>query len=183
MKLIWQPPQGFHYRSNFITQQQEYHLWQFVRTLEFQEVWRSGRSPQRVTRQFGEVIDPEAEVVTSRAIPKELKGLKTKAAKFAGLAERDLSQVLITKYPPGSGVGWHLELPHYDQVMVSVLLGFSCLLQLRHRVGRQIQQYERILAARSAYALRGEARYNWQHRIAASDFERYSITFETGYVT
>jgi alkylated DNA repair dioxygenase AlkB len=35
------------------------------------------------------------------------------------------------------------------------------------------------LAARSAYILRGPARWQWQHAIAPTPGDRYSITFRT----
>jgi alkylated DNA repair dioxygenase AlkB len=48
-----------------------------------------------------------------------------------------------------------------------------------HRKGSRAQTLAITLEPRSAYILRGEVRWRWQHSILATNNLRYSITFRT----
>src|SRR3546814_16670611 len=50
-------------------------------------------------------------------IPDWLLPLRIKAANFAGLSADDLVQVLLTRYDPGAGIGWHRDRPVFEHVV------------------------------------------------------------------
>jgi alkylated DNA repair dioxygenase AlkB len=65
-------------------------------------------------------------------------------------------------------------------VVAGVSLGSTATMRFRRfppRKGAPV--YTLDLAPRSAYVLRGDARWKWQHGIAPTPALRYSITFRT----
>src|SRR3546814_16718236 len=66
-------------------------------------------------------------------IPDWLLPLRIKAANFAGLSADDLVQVLLTRYDPGAGIGWHRDRPVFEPV-VGISLGQSATLRDRESV-------------------------------------------------
>jgi alkylated DNA repair dioxygenase AlkB len=52
-------------------------------------------------------------------------------------------------------------------------------LRFRRRRGDRFDRAKLDIAPRSAYLLSGEARWAWEHSIAAGDLLRFSITFRT----
>ena len=86
--------------------------------------------------------------------------------------------VLINKYEPGAGIGWHRDRPQFDEV-VGVSLLAPCSLRFRRESGETWNRLSAILEPRSAYLLSGPSRREWQHSILPLDLLRYSITFRT----
>jgi alkylated DNA repair dioxygenase AlkB len=58
-------------------------------------------------------------------------------------------------------------------------LGRMRLRRYPPKKGRSLETISLNLEPRSAYAMRGEARWGWQHSIPATKTLRYSITFRT----
>jgi alkylated DNA repair dioxygenase AlkB len=111
-------------------------------------------------------------------MPDFLVPLREWAAAFAGVPADGLQQVLVTEYAPGAGIGWHRDKAMFaDVVAVSFLA--SCVLRFRRKQGAGWERVSRGLAARSAYRLRGPARWEWEHSIPPVDGLRYSVTFRT----
>jgi alkylated DNA repair dioxygenase AlkB len=76
------------------------------------------------------------------------------------------------KWPPGSD---------FD-VVVGVSLGGEARMRLRPYppvAPKKTDVLSLALAPRSAYVLRGDARWRWQHSIAPTTTLRWSITFRT----
>jgi alkylated DNA repair protein (DNA oxidative demethylase) len=119
-------------------------------------------------RSFGEV-DP---------IPDAMLPLRAKAAAFAGLAAETLVQMLLIRYDPGAGIGWHRDRPVFEHV-VGISLGNPAILRLRRRTPNGFDRVALPVAPRSIYHLRGEARTDWEHGIAPMAVPRWSITFRT----
>ena len=86
-------------------------------------------------------------------------------------------QALVTRYPPGSVIGWHRDAPAFGPTVAGLSLGSSCLLRFQRGRADNRRVYEVELAPRSAYVLAGAARASWQHSIPAVPELRYSITF------
>jgi alkylated DNA repair dioxygenase AlkB len=85
---------------------------------------------------------------------------------------------LVTHYPPGAGIGWHRDAPAFGRV-VGISLGEPCRFKLRRGKSGAYEVLQVELAPRSAYLLRGTARWNWQHSIPAVKLDRYSVTFRS----
>jgi alkylated DNA repair dioxygenase AlkB len=91
-----------------------------------------------------------------------------------------LNHALVAEYQPGTPLGWHRDVPEFEVVGGLSLHGHARM-RLRpypHRLGdRTALKLE--LEPRSAYAMRGAARWKWQHAISPTKELRYSITFRT----
>ena len=86
--------------------------------------------------------------------------------------------MLLARYDPGAGIGWHRDRPQFEHV-VGISLGSPATHALppAHRVG--FRRATVHLEPRSAYLLSGEVRHEWEHSIAPGDTLRFSITFRT----
>ena len=85
----------------------------------------------------------------------------------------------MSEYRPGTQLGWHRDVPHFE-IVAGVSLAGSATMRFRRfppRKGASVLTLE--LEPRSAYVLRGEARWGWQHAIAPTPALRYSVTFRT----
>ena len=81
-------------------------------------------------------------------------------------------QVIINEYQPGQGIASHIDCMHcFGDTIISLSLGSTCVMEFTH-----IKTLDKIairLEPRSLVVLKGEARYLWQHRIAARKKDRY----------
>jgi alkylated DNA repair dioxygenase AlkB len=104
--------------------------------------------------------------------------IRQKAAEFAGITESRLQHALVTEYAPGAAIGWHRDRPEFEDV-IGISLGAPCLFRFRRKNGMRWERASIELQRRSAYLLRGRARWDWQHSIPPVDKLRYSITFRS----
>ena len=115
-------------------------------------------------------------------IPEFLMPLREKAARWAGVRADDFVHGLINEYQPGTPLGWHRDVPEFE-VIVGVSLGGHARMRLRpYRPGEKQKREDVIvleLEPRSAYVMRGHARWGWQHCVSPTKELRYSITFRT----
>ena len=86
--------------------------------------------------------------------------------------------MLLARYDPGAGIGWHRDRSVFEQV-VGVSLGAPAVLRFRKRTASGFQRLRLPVEPRSAYLLAGEARHEWEHSIAPGEALRFSITFRT----
>jgi alkylated DNA repair dioxygenase AlkB len=91
----------------------------------------------------------------------------------------DLVQILISRYPPGAGIGWHRDAPRFGPRVAGLSLLAPCRMRFQRSVRGERSVAEVELAPRSAYVLTGEARWSWQHSIPATKTLPYSVTFRT----
>jgi alkylated DNA repair dioxygenase AlkB len=102
--------------------------------------------------------------------------LRDNAAGFAQLEPRDFVQVLLARYDPGAGIGWHRDRDVFDEV-VGISLGSPATLRFRRRRAGGFDRANLDVSPGSAYLISGEARWGWEHRIVPGDELRFSITF------
>ncbi|HKR83481.1 MAG TPA: alpha-ketoglutarate-dependent dioxygenase AlkB [Terriglobales bacterium] len=81
-----------------------------------------------------------------------------------GLLPAVPDQLVVNDYPPGTGIFPHIDQAAFGDVVASVSLGSSCVMEFS-REG-SIRK-ELLLEARSAVVLSGEVRWNWKHEIPA----------------
>jgi alkylated DNA repair dioxygenase AlkB len=116
-------------------------------------------------------------------LPDFLLPLREKAAAWAGVPHETFVHALVSEYRPGTQLGWHRDVPNFE-LIVGVSLGAPCRMRLRpYRPGERNLKEDVIaidLVPRSAYLMRGAARWQWQHSIPPTKELRYSITFRTG---
>ena len=87
-------------------------------------------------------------------------------------------QVLLARYDPGAGIGWHRDRDVFDRV-VGISLATLATLRFRRRRASGFDRASLSIAPRSAYLLSGEVRRDWEHRIVPGGDLRFSITFRT----
>ena len=176
-------PAGFVYRPEFLARDEEAALIDVIRALPLSEAQYKQFTARRRTVSYGSQYDFAAQELTvAPDIPPYLDPLRAKAARWTGLEPQQFVHALVSEYRPGAPLGWHRDVPHFE-VIVGVSLGGRCRMRLRpYRPGEGNERRDVIaidLEPRSAYVIRGEARWGWQHSIAATAELRYSITLRT----
>jgi alkylated DNA repair protein (DNA oxidative demethylase) len=170
---------GLEYRPDFINLAEEAQLIADLSQVEFAPFKFQGWTGKRLTRTFGWRYDfDDRSFAPSEPIPEWLKPLREKTAQFAGVAPDDFVHVLLVRYDPGAGIGWHRDRPVFEKV-VGVSLGTPAALRFRRRREGGFDRAKVEVAPRSAYLLAGPARHEWEHSIAPAETLRFSITFRT----
>ena len=72
-------------------------------------------------------------------------------------------QMIANEYPPDGGIFSHVDAPVFDDTIVSVSLGASCVMQFTSCDSGAVE--ELLVEPRSALVLSGEAREKWKHGI------------------
>ncbi len=172
-------PEGFRYEEELLCPDEEQELMSTFERLPFREFEFRGFLGKRRTVSFGWRYDFNVrELQPTETIPTFLLALRQKAAEFAGLSEDGLQHALVTEYSPGAAIGWHKDRPEFADV-IDISFGAPCLFRFRRKQGKSWERASIGLLPRSAYLLRGWARWDWQHSIPPVDTLRYSITFRS----
>ena len=178
--LFGEPPiPGLVYRDDFIGEAEHEALVGRLQAMELAPFRFQGWTGKRMTQSFGWRYDfDDASFSPAEPIPGWLDPLRVKAADFAGVEPGEFAHVLLARYDPGAGIGWHRDRPVFDRV-VGVSLGAPETLRFRQRTATGFRRYALPVEPRSAYLLSGEARHDWEHRIVPGEVLRFSITFRT----
>ena len=181
MSLLFDTPliAGLRYQEELIGEAEERALLDRVGPLELAPFRFHGWLGNRKTRSFGWRYDFEdASFTPAEPIPAWLEPLRERAAAFGGLKPADFVHVLLARYDPGAGIGWHRDRDVFENV-VGISLGTAAALRFRRRTPSGFRRASIEVQPRSAYLLAGEARHDWEHSIAPGDSLRFSITFRT----
>jgi DNA oxidative demethylase len=174
-----EPPGGLVYEPEFLTAEEEAGLAAILESMEFEEIRMHGQVARRTVRHFGLDYDYERWKVTPTGpLPESMKWVQERASGLVGREPDELAEVLLTRYPPGAGIGWHRDAPMFGEVIGISLLS-SCRLRFQRGKGAERKTFDLELEPRSAYVLAGAVRWQWQHSIPATKSLRYSITFRT----
>jgi alkylated DNA repair dioxygenase AlkB len=172
-------PEGFIYRDELLSPKEEAALIAWFSGLPFREFEFHGYFGKRRTVSFGLHYDFAAQKVqATEAIPDLLLPLRERAATFAEIAPDAIQHALVTEYTRGAAIGWHRDRPVFGHV-IGLSFGSSCRFRFRRKRGSGWEHLAVMLAPRSAYALFGPARREWQHSIPPGEELRYSVTFRT----
>ena len=175
-----EPPEGLLYRDDFVTEAEEQALVALWETLEFRAVTMRGQTARRTVRMFGlDYAYESGELVPADPLPAEAEWLRERSAALIEREPADLVQVLVSRYPPGAGIGWHRDAPMFGSRVAGVSLLAPCRMRFQRTVKGERSVSEVVLQPRSAYVLSGKARWSWQHSIPATKALRYSVTFRT----
>jgi len=172
------PLPGLRLAADLVTPDEEAALIAHLRAEPLTPFQFQGHEGKRLTRSYGWHFDFAAgRLARTDPIPGWLEPLRQRCAALAGLTPDRLVQVLLIRYDPGAGIGWHRDRPVFEQV-VGVSLGQPATLDFRRRRGpRQFDRVSVPLTPRSAYLLSGPARHEWEHGIRPHAALRFSITF------
>ena len=172
---------GFLYEPEFIDRTEEAELVRLIQSLPLEEARYREFTARRRIVSFGASYDfSSRELRVAGAIPATLHPLRAKMARLMGVPSESIKHALVAEYQPGAPLGWHRDVPEFDVVGGLSLHGHARM-RLRpyphHKGERTALKIE--LMPRSAYVLRGPARWNWQHAISPTTELRYSITLRT----
>jgi DNA oxidative demethylase len=179
VSLLFDTPliEGLRYEEAVIGEAEERALIVRMESLELAPFRFHGFIGNRRTQSFGWRYDfDDASFTEAEPIPDWIEPIRARAAAFAGLQPSDFVHVLLARYDPGAGIGWHRDRDVFNQV-VGISLNSPATLRFRQRTANGFRRANLQVAPRSAYLLAGEARRDWEHSIAPGDALRFSITF------
>jgi alkylated DNA repair dioxygenase AlkB len=170
---------GLEYREDFITRAEHDQLVAKLGTIDLAPFRFHGWLGSRKTKTFGWRYDfDDASFTPAEPIPEWLHPLRAKAAALANVGPEDFTHVLLARYDPGAGIGWHRDRPQFEDV-VGISLGSPATMRFRQRTSEGFRRANVHLEPGSAYLLSGDVRWDWEHSIAPGDQLRFSITFRT----
>jgi DNA oxidative demethylase len=170
---------GLSQAGDFVTPDEELRLTASIDAVELTPFKFHGWLGKRLTGSYGWSYDfDDASLAPAEPIPDWLLPLREKAARFAGRPSEEFVQALLIRYDPGAGIGWHRDRPVFEHVL-GISLGAPATMRFRRRKPGGFDRASAFLAPRSIYHLTGEARYRWEHSIAAMEVTRWSITFRS----
>jgi len=175
-------PEGFVYEPGFLGKEEEAALLRHIQALPLAPMRYKSYQARRRVVSFGSSYDFDAHRLRPCApLADWLEPLRRRAARWLGVAPGRLVQALVAEYAPGTPLGWHRDVPDYEDI-VGVSLAGPAVLRLRPYPPdaawrrKMLQQW---VEPRSIYMLRGPARWAWQHQVPPTPGLRYSITFRT----
>jgi alkylated DNA repair dioxygenase AlkB len=175
-------PEGMVYQPEFLSAQEEA-LWiEVAASLPLKEMNYRGYTARRRVVSYGGKYDFSAHrLEPSSPLPAQLEPLRAKAAAWLGVGPESFTQTLVAEYREGTPLGWHRDVPDFEDVVGVSLLG-EATMRLRPyppHAPKRADVLGLLIQPRSIYLLRGAARWSWQHSVAPTHSLRYSITFRT----
>lgn len=175
-------PEGMAYEPGLITPAEEQELITFIDALPLHEArYREWNARRRIVTYGGRYDFSRNELMPADPIAPFLLPLRDRIAAWSSIPTSAFRHALISEYSPGTQLGWHRDIHYYGEI-VGVSLAGSGRMRLRPyppQKGRCRAAQVIDLEPRSAYILRGPARWKWQHAISPTRALRYSITFRT----
>ncbi|HEY0822295.1 MAG TPA: alpha-ketoglutarate-dependent dioxygenase AlkB [Ramlibacter sp.] len=175
-------PPGMRCEEEFLSREEEAALVAHVERLPLAHMkYRQYEALRRVVSYGGQYDFGRQRLEEAEPLPDWLHPLRARAGAWAGIAPEDFSQALVAEYQPGTPLGWHRDVPDFEDI-VGVSLGNEAVLRFRpypHEKGRREGTLKLVVPPRSIYLLRGPARWAWQHSVAPTKALRYSITLRT----
>ena len=175
-------PDGMRYELDFLDAREEAALVALAASLPLKEMNYKGYTARRRVASYGGKYDFDANRLESASpLPAELEPLRAKVAAWLGVAPAAFTQTLVAEYREGTPLGWHRDVPDFEDVVGVSLLG-EAVMRFRPYPPREPKKsgvLKLTVAPRSIYLLRGPSRWAWQHSVAPTRELRYSITFRT----
>ena len=175
-------PEGLAYEPEFLARDEEQSLIALIRSLPLAAAKYKDYTARRRVVSFGGSYDYDAnKLLPAQPLIEALHPLRARVARWAGIAPEALHHVLVAEYAPGTPLGWHRDVPDHEEVF-GVSLGSTAVLRFRPYppvAPRRADVVKLSAAPRSIYAMRGAARWAWQHSVAPVDELRWSITLRT----
>jgi DNA oxidative demethylase len=174
-------PAGLTYREDLLTVAEEESLLRRFASMELEPVVVRGHAARRTVRHYGWTYDFDSWGLTpAERPPAYLDDLRARCADLTDIEPEAWEEVLVTRYAPGDGIGWHRDAATFGPVVVGVSLGGDAVMRFQRRAaGGERRVFEQPLARRSAYVLAGAARSAWQHSVPPVPALRWSVTFRT----
>lgn len=176
-RLVLQNMHDFTYVEHFLSADEESEIASRLSTLTLAPLRMHGVFTKRRIASFGLDYRTGARTLADAApLPDWLLPVRDRAATAAGLQPASLEQALVTEYPAGAAIGWHIDHAQFGDTIVAISLLGRAVMQLRPIGGPTILRQE--LAPRSLYLLGPTLRYEHHHRVVCRDY-RISITLRS----
>lgn len=175
-------PEGFLYRAGFLRAEEESELLRVISALPLEEASYKQWTAKRRVVSYGKRYDfDQNRLHPAEPIPDFLEPLLRRISAWTAVPLSAFKQSVIAEYRPGTQLGWHRDVPDFEWVAGVSLAGSA---RMRFRPYSSVKNQGRAtsfldLEPRSAYAMSGPARWQWQHAISPTSALRYSITFRT----
>ena len=163
---------GLQYVENYIDEYQ--HDWSLKWIDEHEHQWLDDL--KRRVQHYGFKYDYRARKVDMDMhigeLPEWLNRLSEKL--YAdGYMPEVADQVIVNEYEPGQGISSHIDCePCFKDTIVSLSLGAGCVMNFTNKSDKT-KKIPVWLAPRSLVVLKGEARYEWLHGIAARRWDEW----------
>ena len=175
-------PEGFRYSPDFLSESEESDLVADIGGLPLEEAkYRQFTARRRIVSFGGSYDFTERELKPAGPMPAFIVELREKVSKWTGIAAGKYAHALVAEYRPGAPLGWHRDVPDFEEV-AGVSLHGRARMRLRPyppTKGRRDLVRTVELEPRSIYSIAGPARWSWQHAISPTKELRYSVTFRT----
>ena len=175
-------PEGLRLEEAFLSPEEEARLIAIIESLPLANMKYQQFTALRRVVSYGGQYDFSAQRLNAAApLPAWLDPVRQRAGAWAGIAPERFSQALVAEYQPGTPLGWHRDVPDFEDIVGISLLGDAVM---RFRAyppdaPKKSDVLRVLLPPRSIYLLRGAARWGWQHSVAPTKQLRYSITLRT----
>jgi alkylated DNA repair protein (DNA oxidative demethylase) len=144
-------PEGLIYAPGFLAEAEERDLVTVLATFDLHPYVLHDTPSRRLVRSFGLALVTGAyDAGPAAPIPAELSWIRDRCAALMGREPEELADLLVTRYPPGAGIGWHRDAPQFRDVS-GVSLLTACRMRFRRGRTRAWETAELTLERRSAY--------------------------------
>ena len=175
-------PEGLVYLPDFLSAAEEAEILGIVQALPLEAARYKAYTARRRVVSYGGSYDYDANrLLPTTELIALLHPLRDRVADWMGSPPSALVHTLVAEYRPGTPLGWHRDVPEFDEI-VGVSLGGEAILRFRPYPPDRPKRAEVVrltVAPRSIYRLGGSARWGWQHSVAPTPTLRWSITFRT----
>jgi len=175
-------PQGLRYEREFLDEREEGALIKEIQCLPLAEMRYKSYTARRRIVSYGGQYDFETHSLHSaQELPPDFHALRQRVAAWYGAPPEVFTQVLVAEYRPGTPLGWHRDVPDFEDI-VGVSLAGHAIMRFRPYPPKSpsVRSLVKLeMEPRSIYLLSGPARWEWQHSVAPTKSLRYSITFRT----
>lgn len=175
-------PEGLVYHPEWLTRDDEAALIALVARLPFTNAKYKEYTARRRVVGYGGRFDYDLNrMLPAAPLIEELHPLRDRIAQWINLEPESLAHALISEYAPGAPLGWHRDVPDFEDVF-GISFGGPAVLRFRPYPPASASRADVVklaVAPRSIYLMRGPSRWAWQHSVAPVDALRWSITFRT----
>ena len=175
-------PEGLVVEPEWLDRDDEQALIELVRALPLVHAKYKRYTARRRVVSYGGSFDYDSNrLLPTAPLIDGLHGLRERVAGWLGVTPDALVHALVAEYAPGTPLGWHRDVPDFEDV-VGVSLGAPATLRFRPWPAAAAKRDDTIrlsIEPRSIYRMQGPSRWQWQHSVAPVDALRWSITFRT----